>query len=632
MKNKIFLNFIGVLLLALPAAGDRIPGLVEMLASHPDQDAVYLGIIDSTAVNYENPRYVYNRYFYSSAMVLRKGGNGISDAASPVISNDDKIDLKAYTIAPEGDTITIKPDEITELQLYGGKRRLVVSFPDARAGAVFVFRWQLQSSEPIFSGRRYLGRTYPVLGNQTVISCPVDWVFNFLVSPTCLYHQQRSNEYLHGGELWINYSWTANSLPGLALEDDSPPAAEFIPCLNYAFSYDRRWPAGEKNKVDWPLISSAYEKHINAFDRSGQSIEQELIALGKGVTDQREKTGEILDFVTANFSAAYSDIDISGSPEELLKRGSGSQAEAAFLLGAFLNKVGIPCDYMLVSTRDNGQVIKSLPALYYFNRLLVIARLGRDTVWLDPAYRGAPLGVLPFEDQAVEGLVAGHKTGNFITTPISDYRENGHAVHLRITFDSRGVLKAEGIELLSGSLNVEEKKILQNLTDEQRRQRWAELTSRGLPGSVLKDLEFSDIYSDVNPLRISYNLELPNYIKREDLRLFIPLDILGRWQSSKMYAENRKMPIELGRPHSEQERITLELPEGFKVEFLPENYSLTSYLGEIFSVVVVTANTITITRGLSIKPYWLKADAAKSLNGFYSTARDQASKYIILRK
>jgi len=55
-------------------------------------------------------------------------------------------------------------------------------------------------------------------------------------------------------------------------------------------------------------------------------------------------------------------------------------------------------------------------------------------------------------------------------------------------------------------------------------------------------------------------------------------------------------------------------------------------LGEIFSVAVVTANTITITRGLSIKPYRLKADAAKSLNGFFSTARDQAGKFIILRK
>jgi hypothetical protein len=49
-------------------------------------------------------------------------------------------------------------------------------------------------------------------------------------------------------------------------------------------------------------------------------------------------------------------------------------------------------------------------------------------------------------------------------------------------------------------------------------------------------------------------------------------------------------------------------------------------------VVVVTANTIMVTRGLSLKPYRLKAESARSLNGFFSTARDEASKFIILRK
>jgi hypothetical protein len=153
-----------------------------------------------------------------------------------------------------------------------------------------------------------------------------------------------------------------------------------------------------------------------------------------------------------------------------------------------------------------------------------------------------------------------------------------------------------------------------------------------LPGSTLKDLTFSDITSDINPFRVSYLLEVPTYIKKEDSRLFIPLDILGRWQSHIAYSENRRLPIELGRPHSEQEQITIEIPPGFRVEYLPDNFSISSYLGEIFSVVVVSANTITITRGLSIRPYRLKADAAKSLNGFFTTARDQASKYIILRK
>jgi hypothetical protein len=123
-----------------------------------------------------------------------------------------------------------------------------------------------------------------------------------------------------------------------------------------------------------------------------------------------------------------------------------------------------------------------------------------------------------------------NKADGFITTPISDYRENGRAVNLKISFDSKGALVAECLELLSGSLNVEEKNILQSLTPDESRQRWVDLTSRGLPGSIMKDLIFSDINSDIDPFRVSYRLELPDFIKSEDTRLFIPLDILGRWQ------------------------------------------------------------------------------------------------------
>ena len=631
MRRLLFLSILMTVGPGLPLWGQEIPSLMEMLALYPGRDAVYLGITDSTAINYENGAYVYSRQFRSQAMVLRKGGGGIAEAASPVITSDDKIELKAFTISPEGDTSAVLPEEVAKLELHARKVRYMISFPDARAGAVFTLEWRIDSGEPVFSGRRFLGRSYPVIYSRTTISSPVNWVFKFLVEPSCLYRQDRSREYIKGGELWVDQAWEARSLPGVKFEEDSPPESELIPCLYYAFSHDRRWSDAEKNKIDWLVIARSYGQHLFTTGRPGKAIQEEAKRLIEAVSDESDKVRYIVNFVTANFRALYSDIDISDSPDELLQRGYGSQAEAALLLGAFLRAAGIPHDYFLISTRDNGNVIRSLPALFYFNRLLVSAYAKADTIWIDPFYRGSPLGTLPFEDQAVEGLKAGIGSKDFFTTPISDYRENGHAIHLRVTFDDRGRLVAEGVELLSGSLNIEEKAVLQDLSDDQRYQRWLNLTTRGLPGAILDQLEFSDIYSDVDPFRISYRLTAANFIRSGDDRLYIPLDILGRWQVVKRY-ENRKHPLELGRPYSQQERLTIEIPAGFKVEYLPENFTLTSYLGDILSVVVVTANTITITRGLGIKPYRLKASAAESLNGFYSRAADQTGKYIVLRR
>ena len=631
MIRPILFSLIIVLLLPLTVFCENIPSLLEMLALYPGREAVYINISDSAAVDYQEGVYIYSRFFRSAAMALRKGGGGVSTAATPVVSGDDKIEINAYTITPEYDTITVPAEEIISIELYGNKQRYVISFPDARAGSVFILEWNIQSTEPIFSGRRFLGRSYPVSLNRTVISAPIDWVFNFLVQPSCLYNHQKSKSYLGGGELWINYSWEAKSLPGLEFEPDSSPESDFIPCLYYAFSHDRRWDDIEKNKIGWRLIAKMYGQHLETIGQPDRMVKSEVDSQLKGISNKRDKVRKIVNFITTNFRAVYSDIDISGSAGDLLNKGYGSQAEAALLLGAFFKAADIECDYILISTRDNGEVVKSLPALFYFNRLLVAARINSDTIWIDPFYRGAPIGVLPLEDQAVDGLKAGDGFKDFITIPMSDYRENGHAVHLKISFNDKGDLTAEGVELLSGSLNIEEKYILQGLSSPERFERWAKLTSSGIPGSSLNELEFSDIDSDVNPFKVTYKLSAPNYIRADDMRLYIPLDILGRWQFTKRY-ENRKLPIELGNPHSQQERITIEIPSGFRVEYLPDNFTLSSYLGEIFSVVVVTANTITITRGLSIKPYRLKASEAGSLNGFYNTAMDQAEKYIVLRK
>ena len=631
MSGRDLVKICMLILVPLLVSAQEPSNLVEMLALYPGQEAVYTDIYDSTGVSFQDGVYLYNRFFKSKAMVLRKGGGGIGSAAGPIITDDDEMDIVAYTITPEGDTIYIPREEITSIELYGKKKRYIVSFPDARAGAIFVFQWRIRSVEPVFSGRRFLGRTYAVINSRIVISAPTSWVFKFLVQPSCLYRQDRSREYIRDEELWVNYIWEARSLPGLVFEDDSPPASQLIPCLYYAFSHDTRWPDIENNKIDWPLIARSYDNHLKEMGRPRNELKDEVRYLTKDISDKREKLRKIVDFVTTNFKSVYSDIDISDSPWNLLTRGYGSQAEAAMLVGSFLNLVDIPFEYTLISTRDNGDVIESLPALFYFNRLLITARIEQDTIWIDPFYRGSPLGILPFEDQDVSGLKLGDEYHGFITTPISDYRENGYSIRLRLEFDDRGKLIVDGVDLLSGALNIDEKYLLQNMTEQERYERWSKRTTEGIAGAAIQNLDFDDIYSDVNPLKISYELVSPNYIDPEDQRLYIPLDILGRWQFDANY-DNRQLPIVLGQPFSQQERIIIEIPPGFKVEHLPENYTLNSYLGEILSVVTVSANTITVIRGLSIKRYRLNVSEAGSLNGFFNTASDQAGKFIVLRR
>ena len=151
MITRIFLLILTILYLPSYVQGVEIPGLLEMLAEHPGKEAVYIDIYDSTSLDYSDKVYVYRRSFRSYAMVLRQGAEGVATLATPVISQADDIVINAFTITPEAETLNIPSSEMTLLELPGNKERYALTFPDARAGAVFVFEWHIYSLEPVFS-------------------------------------------------------------------------------------------------------------------------------------------------------------------------------------------------------------------------------------------------------------------------------------------------------------------------------------------------------------------------------------------------------------------------------------------------------------------------------------------------
>ena len=91
MIRRLSLSLLVMIGLIMPSKGQESPVFLEMLAAYPGQEAVYTSIIDSTGVNFQEGVYIYNRYFKSEAIVLRKGGGGVASAATPIVSDKDRI-------------------------------------------------------------------------------------------------------------------------------------------------------------------------------------------------------------------------------------------------------------------------------------------------------------------------------------------------------------------------------------------------------------------------------------------------------------------------------------------------------------------------------------------------------------
>lgn len=575
--------------------------------------------------------YDYIRRFVSEVTLAEKGREVLSRPATPVISKNDEIDIDAFTILPSGEVFDVETSDIVTRNYTDDSRRIFVNFRQAEPGATLHLEWTLKSKEGNTAGIRYFGRTIAVDSSIVVITAPETWIFNFIISPEYNTRQDKTTDKTAEGPAKVNYSWEASGLDGIHLEEFSPPVNRIIPALYFSLSLDVGWVNPDSQTVTWSRVAAIYDEKLNEFLKKNTSLNPISDSLVGSFDDELKIAESAYDWVTGNFRSLVPDISLSRNLNEAVERGRGSQGEAAAILYSLLKKSGISCSPYLATSREVGDPLKELPALLWFDRVLIACDIGSKTVWADPYYPVSELGILPYEDQNVAVLRIDERSEEFDYTPDIDYHQNGKAIHLQLDFDSTGAISGEATEIYSGAMIPEISSFMISLDEGQRKLPWERKLAKSFPG--VKLLKFVAVPPDSSgeAYRVGYTFTTGPIVRPFATRAYIPMDLLGRWEDlPDLPDENREFPIELRNPRFEFERITLAISPPFQVEFTPKNFSLDSFIGEIYSVARKGENSVTITRGFGLKRSSLPASSYKSLRRFFNSARAEADKQIIL--
>lgn len=592
----------------------------------------YLYIYDSTFIWPDGKGwYEYTRKFISEVELAEKGRSVLSRTATPILDKGDNIDFDAYTILPSGERYEVGLDDIVTRNISGDSRRIFVNFRHAEPGAVLHFEWNLRSKKANIAGKRFFGRTIPVDSAAIVMTYPESWEFNFAVLPEIVCQEERIIGEEYGDIHMVNHKWTAKNIEGLRKDEYSPPYERIISGLYYSLYYDKSW--NNKQKIDWEYISRLYKRQLDDFLDSKASVIPISDSIRMSSYNQRRKAVAAFNWVKSNFISRYSDIMLHEDLDEILVYGRGTQAEAAAILYALINNLGISAGIYLTATHYTGEPVPGLPALFWFDRLLVACFIDQDTLWADPFYTVSDLGILPFEDQDVPVLRIDVDEEKLSSTPDIDYHENGKAIHLKLFIDSLGNLSGEATEVYSGAMIPDISVNLLRMDESQRKSAWERRFARSLPNVEFDRFITAPPDSFGESFLINYTFTAGPIIRSFAGRAYIPMDLLGRWEDlPDLPDEERYFPVYFQRPRFEFERITFEISPQFEVEYLPKNYSLNSHIGEIYSVARQGRTSVTVTRGFGLKRPQYPVSAYKSIIKFFNTARAEAEKQIILKR
>jgi len=592
----------------------------------------YLYIYDSTFIWPDGKGYYeYTRKFESEVELAEKGRSVLSRTATPILDKGDNIEFDAYTVLPTGERIPVGLDDIVTRNISGDSRRIFLNFRHAEPGAILHFEWNLRSKKANIAGNRFFGRTIPVDSAAVIMTYPESWEFNFAVLPELVYREERTIGEEYGDIHIVNHKWTMENIKGLRNEEYSPPYERMISGLYYSLYYDKSWKHNEK--IDWRYISELYKRQLDDFLDSKVSIIPISDSIRLNSHSQQRAAIAAFNWVKSNFRSRYPDITLHEDLDEILVYGRGTQAEAAAILYALLNHLEIPSGIYLMATRYVGEPVAELPALFWFDRLLVACFIGDDTLWADPFYAVSDLGILPFEDQGVAILRVDVQDEGLSFIPDTDYHDNGKAIHLRLFVDSLGMLSGEATEVYSGAMIPDISVNLLRMDESQKKNTWEQRFARSLPNVEFDRFIMAPPDSFGEPYLINYTFTAGPIIRSFANRAYIPMDLLGRWEDlPDLPDEERFFPINFQRPRFEFERITFEISPQFEVEYLPKNYSLNSHIGEIYSVARQGQASVTVTRGFGLKKPGYPVSAYKSIIKFFNTARAEAEKQIILKR
>lgn len=470
-------------------------------------------------------------------------------------------DAKAH-VASKEEITDIVPPQLADATIYSDVRERVVTFPAVDTGSVLELEY-IRTTKPTpdspLGGQQMLGRYNPVLERVVTITAPSSVTPKLAVEGTTLEPKQTT---AGGDRVW---TYRLENLPDRHPEQGSLPDAAVLPRLVYGFSPS--WA-----KVVQPVAARFLDKAVPSPLPAAVKAEADRIVAG--ATTPAEKATKLYAFVAQDIRSIELPLGWAGyephGPEVVLQNRYGDQRDKVGLLLALAASQGINGRPVLVRT-GKVPVVASVPTVAQFDRVIAKLDIDGKDVWLDPtdehgqygvAFAGQDNLVLPLDRGGSE---LGSRPPLLPSTSISTTKA-------AFVLAPSGDLRASYTYELTGYYADRAQGELRPLKGELL-QRYFQASASALSATALdRAHEVSDTHSVTGPVTVKQQVTAPGYsMAQSSFRVFElpPVTLAVAEEAPSAGLSTRKTPLWLGTPRIERGEISVEVPAGWKVSYVP---------------------------------------------------------------
>lgn len=549
-------------------------------------------------------------------------------------------DIDAYTYLPSSDK-NIKVDYIETKRefdngiFYSDQESKIFTFPAVTKGAITNLNYKEVIKDPHFLGLFRFGTYVPTKSAQLSIEFPNNVSIGYIDFNTkdisVDFKQETSKDI-------TTYTWTANNTKGYQSEDDGESVLYFVPhIIVYIKSYEYK---GERYNV-LNDVNDLYKWYASLVDQIDTNDLQKVYKIANDITKslptKREKAEAIFHWVQNNINYVAFEDGLGG----FIPRGAASVCDKRYgdckdmanLLYEMLNHVGIEAYRTWIGTRDRPYTYSQVPTPMVDNHMITTAIIDGETIFLDGTDSYVPFGMPSAFTQTKEALLGiNNTTFKLITVPVQKAEQSvtdvNTAIHIKddmfIVSEKRLLSGYEKVEFITDYLYKKATK-----TEEEFLNTTLALGNNKTSYNNITKQNFDN---KINPLELSYNLTIDNYVKKVGTKLYINLDIDRVLSKSKVDIEDKKYDKKIDHTYTKNYVTTLTIPEGYTASFIPEDLSFENENYGYKITYTQKDNTIIQHKNIFVNTLSVKKQDFESWNEFIKSLIKAYKKSIILEQ
>jgi len=483
-------------------------------------------------------------------------------------------DVAGRTIKPDGTIFELKKDSIFDRELIKAKNLKLHGktfvLPNVEAGDIIEYQYrETRQNEIAQYLRLYFQRDIPIW-NVTYHIKPLATTWSPYSMRTMSF-QLPQLEFKK--ESTGFYSISRSDMPAFKTESYMPPEDQLQAWMLIFYEEDKKLDAAKFWKELGKKDYNDFKPRLKADGQVKKTAEEVTSA----VTDPGAKIAALDAFArtkikNANSRAFHLTPDErkafkeNHSPGDTLKQRIGTAMDVNILFAAMAGALGFDARMARVPDRGDTFFNRERPTTYFLNEFSVAVMVGDKWKFYDPSTSYLEPGMLRWQEEGQMALLSDPKEGTFIPTPFTDPEHSKRQRRAQLKLLPNGTMEGTVEYTYTGHVARERKLQWEDVTPADQEKDWKEGETDRLSSAEIGDISITGIGDSSAPVVVKHHISVPGYATRTGRRILLQPAFFQFNQGVRFADNTRKWDLYFNYGWSEDDEVTIELPEGWQLD------------------------------------------------------------------